>query len=83
MPALVLRYDDVLDDPAAAVLQIRAFLVVRGLLDDSRPYDVEAIEEFLRPDLRHTHRTRADLDSRRPGVTRPASRLRLLRRDGR
>ncbi|MCZ7531707.1 MAG: hypothetical protein M5U31_16060 [Acidimicrobiia bacterium] len=72
MPALVVRYDDVLDDAAEAVLEIRRFLVARGELDDSLPYDPDAAREFMRPGLRHTHRARAELDA--DGRVSPAQR---------
>ena len=62
LPALVVRYDDALDDPTASAQQMREFLVARGQLDAAAPYDLEAVRAFLRADLRHAHRTRADLD---------------------
>jgi len=62
LPALVLRYDDVLDDLAGAVDGIREFLVGRGRLDGSVPYDLDAVRASARPGMRHSHRTRPDLD---------------------
>jgi len=72
LPALVVRYDDALDDPTASAQQMREFLVARGQLDAAAPFDLEAVRAFLRPDLRHAHRTRADLD--RDGRVSPAQR---------
>lgn len=61
LPALVVRYDDALDDPAGSAERMRSFLVARGQLDGAEPFDLDAASESVRPELRHAHRSRADL----------------------
>ena len=61
LPALVVRYDDALDDPAGSAERMRSFLVARGQLDEAEPFDLDAASESVRPELRHAHGSRADL----------------------
>lgn len=57
LPALVLRYDDLLDDPRSGCERLQEFLVEHHQAD-ARPLDVAAIDLFLAPGLRHGRRDR-------------------------
>lgn len=60
MPALVLRYDDLLDDAPTGCERLQAFLVRHGQADAS-PLDLAGITAFLSPGLRHGRRDRGEL----------------------
>jgi hypothetical protein len=53
-PAIVVDYDDVVDDPAGVVAALRSFLVEHGALDAGAEVDGAALRDFVSADLRHT-----------------------------
>jgi hypothetical protein len=53
-PAIVVDYDDVVDDPVGVVARLRSFLVGLGALDSSADVDDAVLREFVSADLRHT-----------------------------
>jgi len=59
MPVLVVRFDDLFDDPGAWVHTVGGFLGRHGI---ALGHDTEAVERFLEPELRHQRQRSASLD---------------------
>jgi hypothetical protein len=69
MPALVTRYSDLVDDPAAWSHGARAFLSGQGMALAPAPDDVhDRIEGFVDAELRHSTHTRSDVAGAAPSA---------------
>lgn len=67
MPVLVSRYDDVMRDPGGWCQSMRVFLVELGMRLPPR-FDLDTARDSVRPELRHSTASRADLEGSAPGA---------------
>jgi len=67
MPVLVSRYDDLMRDPGDWSQSMRAFLVELGMRLPAH-FDLDVARGSVRPELRHSTASRAELEASAPGA---------------